>query len=358
MLIVLDNCERLSEECAALAEALLRKCPKISIIATCRKPLGIVGEIAYRVPPLAFHDAADLFVARASMINPSFVPNAHDQSVVDTIVARLSGIPMAIELAAARIKVMTVPELDARLAVRFPVLNSGSDAMTSREHILPALVDWKYSVLDEAEKRHLRRLAVFPGSFTIEASSEICPEFSDERRMEFEMLSKLVDKAFLLEEKRGAETRYVMFETLREYCRRLIDASNEIIGMQNRHAAYYLRMAERFSALRNAEAEVAWQQRVESEHHNFRAALEWSVFGAGDITVGTALAVELTTWWVETSHFSEGRYWIDHAIWRTNDKNIGVDLHARLLAAAGLIDTGQGNPKVADFGVPDLHLAV
>jgi diguanylate cyclase (GGDEF)-like protein len=358
MLIVLDNCERLIEECAALAEALLRKCPKVSIIATCRKPLGIVGEIAYRVPPLAFHDAADLFVARASMINPGFMPNVHDHSVIDRIVARLSGIPMAIELAAARIKVMTVTDLDTRLADRFPASISGSDAMTSREHILPALVDWKYSVLDEAEKRHLRRLAVFPGSFTSEASAEVCPERTDERRMELGMLSKLVDKAFLLEEKHGPENRYVMFETLRDYCRRLIDESNEISGMQNRHAAYYLRVAERFNALRNAEPEGAWRERVESEHHNFRAALEWSVFGAGDITVGTSLAVELTTWWVETSHFSEGRYWIDHAIWRTNDKNIGAELHARLLMAAGLIDSGQGNPKVADVGIADLHVAV
>ena len=358
MLIVLDNCERLSEECAALAEALLRKCPSVSLIATCRKPLGIVGEIVYRVPPLAFHDAADLFVARASMINPGFMPNAHERPVIDTIVARLGGIPMAIELAAARIKVMTVADLDARLADRFPALVSGSGSGSSREHILPALVDWKYSVLDEAEKRHLRRLSVFPGDFTIEASSEICPEQNDERRAELLMLSKLVDKAFLLGERHGNETRYFMFGTLREYCRRLTEERNEISAMQNRHAAYYLRVAERFNALYDEEPTAAWRERVESEHHNFRAALEWTVFGDGDIGVGTSLAVELATWWVDTSHFSEGRYWIDHVIWRTNDKNIGANLHSRLLAAAGLIDSRQGNQKVADIGVPDLHVAV
>jgi diguanylate cyclase (GGDEF)-like protein len=358
MLIVLDNCERLIEECAALAEALLRKCSKVSIIATCRKPLGIVGEIAYRVPPLSFHDAADLFVARATMINPGFMPNVHDHTVIDSIVARLSGIPMAIELAAARIKVMTVTDLDTRLRDRFPVLPSGVDSGSSREHILPALVDWKYSSLDEAEKRHLRRLAVFPGDFTLEASSEICPERSDERQTDQSMLSKLVDKAFLLEEKHGAETRYVMFETLRDYCRRLIEERNEISAMQNRHADYYLKVAERFNARRGEEPTSAWQDRVESEHHNFRAALEWSVFGAGDISVGTSLAVELTAWWVETSHFSEGRYWIDHVIWRTNDKSIVAPLHARLLAAAGLIDTRQDNPKVADLAALDLNVAV
>jgi diguanylate cyclase (GGDEF)-like protein len=358
MLIVLDNCERLIEECAALAEALLRKCPKVCILATCRKQLGIVGEIAYRIPQLGFHDAADLFVARASMINPGFMPNVHDLTVIDTIVARLSGIPMAIELAAARIKVMTVTDLDSRLADRFPVLVPGNDAAITRERVLPALVDWKYSVLDDIEKRHLRRLSVFPGDFTIEASAEICPERSDERRAELVMLSKLVDKAFLLEEKHGVETRYVMFETLRDYCRRLTEERNEIGAMRNRHAAYYLGVAVRFNALRSVKPEGAWKERVESEHHNFRAALEWSVFGAGDLAVGTSLAVELATWWVETSHFSEGRYWIDHVIWRTNDKNIGADLHMRLLDAAGLIDSRQGNPKLADTAAHALHVAV
>jgi diguanylate cyclase (GGDEF)-like protein len=358
MLIVLDNCERLIEECAALAEALLRKCPKVSIIATCRQPLGIVGEITYRVPQLALHDAADLFVARATKIDPGFEPNGDDRALVDTIVARLCGIPMAIELAAARLKVMTVSELDARLDDRFPALIPRGGSASSHEHILSALVDWIYSFLDEAEKRYLRQLAVFPGDFTIEASTEVCREGSDEQRSKVEVLSTLVDKAFLLDEKHRDQSRYFMFETLREYCRRLIEEGNEISGLQNRHAAYYLELARRFNALRTLEPSLEWQGRVEAEHHNFRAALEWSVFGAGDIVVGTSLAVQLAAWWVETSHFSEGRYWIDHVIWRTNDKNIGPELHACLLAAAGLIDSRQGNPNPAEVIVPVLHVAL
>src|SRR4029077_604813 len=179
------------------------------------------------IPPMAFHDAADLFVARAITINPAFEIRSDDRPVIDHIGARLNGIPMAIELAAARIKMMTVSDLDARLDERFPVLLAGDESVSSREHILPALVDWSYVILDEGETRLLHRLAMFPGNFTIEASAEICIEREDERRAELEVLTRLVGKAFLLEEKFGDVVRYDMFETLRDYCRRVMQERNE-----------------------------------------------------------------------------------------------------------------------------------
>ena len=358
MLIMLDNCQRLIEECAALAEALLRKCPNVSVMATCREPLGIVGEIAYRISPMAFHDAADLFVARATKINPSLVLGSEDRIVVDHIVARLNGIPMAIELAAARIKMMTVAELDARLDKRFPVLLAGGDSASSREHILPALVDWSYIILDEGEQRLLRRLAVFPGDFTIEASAEICIERDDERRAELEVLSRLVGKAFLLEERLGDDIRYDMFETLRDYCRRLMMERDEVSELQNRHAKFYAHLVESLDQHRSETSTEAWQRSVEAEVHNFRAALEWSVLGAGDLGVGTSIAVELSTWWAATSHFSEGRYWIDHIIWRTNERETRADLHTRLFAAAGLIGSSQAKATAPNSGAPELQVAI
>jgi predicted ATPase len=312
-------------------------------MATCREPLGIAGEIAYRIPSLSYHDAADLFISRASTINPKFKLRNEDRMLIDRIVSRLGGIPMAIELAAARIKMMTVSELDARLVERFPVLLPGGDIATSREHILPALVDWSYIILDDEEKRLLRRLAVFPGDFTIEASASICIEREEERRAELAVLSRLVGKAFLLDEQHGADVRYDMFETLRDYCRRMMQERNEVNDLQNRHSDYYLKLASRLEHQRTDMSAATWKSSVEAEIHNFRAALEWSVLGDGDLAVGTSIAVELATWWAETSHFSEGRYWFDHIIWRTNDGKMDTDLHGRLFTAAGLIGSRQAD---------------
>jgi diguanylate cyclase (GGDEF)-like protein len=358
MLILFDNCQRLIEECAALAEALLRKCPNVSVIATCREPLGIAGEIAYRIPPLAFHDATDLFAERATKINSNFEQRSDDRTVVERIIARLGGVPMAIELAAARVKVMTVAELDARLIERFPVLLPGTDGASSRDHILPALVDWSYVILDDEEKRLLRRLAVFPGDFTIEASAEICIEREEERRAELEVLSRLVDKAFLLEARSDGYVRYDMFETLRDYCRRLMQELNEVSELQNRHANFYLQLATNLGQREKTVSKASWKNCVEIDIHNFRAALEWSVLGSGDLVVGTELAVGLTEWWAETSHFTEGRYWIDHIIWRTHNGKAGTELHARLLAAAGLIGSRQAGTSVLNGQRPFVAAAV
>jgi predicted ATPase len=343
MLIILDNCQRLIEECAALVEALLRKCPNVSVISTCREPFGIAGEIAFRIPPLAFHDAADLFIARATTINSKFKLSSEDRAVVERIIARLGGVPMAIELAAARIKVMTVNELDTRLVERFPLIVPGGDLALSREHILPALVDWSYIILDDEEKHLLRRLAVFPGDFTTEASAQICIEREDERHGELEVLTRLVDKAFLLEEPHGTDVRYDMFETVRDYCRLLMKGRNEDREIQNRHADFYLKLAASLERERTDPSTTNWKNSVENEIHNFRSALEWTVLGDGDLVVGTSLAVELATWWAETSHFTEGRYWIDHIIWRTNDGKMAADLRTRLFAAAGLIGSRQAD---------------
>jgi predicted ATPase len=149
-----------------------------------------------------------------------------------------------------------------------------------------------------------------------------------------------------------------MFETLRDYCRRVLDENNEAKTIQARHAAFYLQLAERLEKERIGKSAKHWKAGVESEHHNFRAALEWSVLASGDVVVGTALVVALAPWWTETSHFTEGHYWIDHVIWRANDGNVGADLYARLLAAAVLIDSRDGARK-SPKTMPDVaHVAV
>jgi diguanylate cyclase (GGDEF)-like protein len=343
MLIVLDNCQRLIEECALMSEALLRKCANVRIIATCRNRLGIAGEIAYRIPPLPVGDASDLFEARASSINPEFRATAKSRPLIEGIVGRLDGIPMAIELAAARVKIMSVSELDARLEERFPVPATTSRPVKPREEILPVLVDWSYEMLDEEERQLFRRLAIFPGDWNILASEEICSNPTDGKSRGSDVLARLMDKALIWSEPHGSDLRYSMFETLREYGRNLLHEIQEFEDLKHLHASYYCKVAEALDLDRTAGAADFWQQSVELEHHNFGAALEWSVLAAGDLRTGAALATALAAWWAQTRHFREGRYWLDHIIWRANESNISAGLRAKLLSAASLIGSQQAD---------------
>jgi diguanylate cyclase (GGDEF)-like protein len=347
MLILLDNCQELIEECAAMEEALRRKCPNLHIIATCRRPLGIGGEIAYRIPALGIHDSVDLFESRASVINPNFLPTAEGRSLIERIVSRLDGIPMAIELAAARIKVMSASNLDKRLEDRFPVPDPNSVA-SPRPQILPALVDWKYRLLDDEEQQLLRRLSIFPGDWEAEASADICKKEEKDKQMQPNVLTRLVNKALILKEPHGNGARYSMFETLREYGRALMHELHEFDYLQRCHALYYRKVAEDLERDYTEPPMSAWLESIEIEQHNFRAALEWSVSAGGDLPTGVAIATALANWWTATSHFHEGRYWIDHIIWRANEANIASDLRAKLLDAASKVASRQLN------GVPQL----
>jgi predicted ATPase len=335
MLLILDNCQRLVEECAAVAEALLRKCPNVRIMATCRDLLHIGEEIAYRIPSLSVHDAADLFVARAAEVSSAFVATDGDMPIVERIVTRLDGIPMAIEIAAARIKVMTVGELDEKLEARFSL--SEASIAAPRPHLLSALVDWSYRLLDDDEQSLLRRLAVFAGDWKSDAAAEVCTELPEQNKSTLDVLSRLVDKALLFCNVDGAEYRYSMFETLHEYGRDLMRELGELKHVQRRHALCYRNVAQELASQHPDPVTGAWIKLVEAESHNFRAALEWSVLADGDLETGAAIATSLTPWWAATSHFREGRFWIDHIIWRATALNVSPELHASLLASAGLI---------------------
>lgn len=339
VLLLLDNCQRLAEECAALTEAVLRKCPNIQVIATCRDVLHIRGEISYRIPSLAIHDAAELFVARATAVRDDFGPDEEDCRTIDRIVRRLDGIPMAIELVAARTKVMKVSELDKRLDERFPEPNA--IATTPRQHLLSTVVDWSYNVLEDVEQNLLRRLAVFPGTWKLEAAAEICADREEDKRTTLDILSRMVDKALLFSESNDGSLRYSMFETLHEYGRQLMREYGELGPIQRRHAQHYRGIAEQLERQRTEPLTDAWINGIEAEDHNFRAALEWSVLESNDLETGAALATALAPWWAATGHFREGRYWIDHIIWRANDGNLSPRLRSSVLEAASLI----GNRK-------------
>jgi diguanylate cyclase (GGDEF)-like protein len=335
VLLLLDNCHGLMEECAALTEALVRKCPHAQVVATCRDGLGVRGEISYRVPSIAVHDAADLFISRATSVLRSFAPTEEERSTIERIVTRLDGIPMAIELVAARIKVMTVGELDARLGERFP--EQRAKTTSPRPHLLSTVVDWSYHLLDAAEQNLLRRLAVFPGDWSMAASADICSDRDVGKGATLDVLSRMVNKALLLSEGHEAGPRYSMFETLQEYCRQLMREYRELGGLQRRHSEYYRKVADHMDSERQDPVTEEWVGKIETEVHNFRAALEWSVLDGGDLESGASLAIALAPWWIATSHFREARYWIDHIIWRANDDTFSAELRERVLSAASLI---------------------
>jgi diguanylate cyclase (GGDEF)-like protein len=343
MLIVLDNCQRLIEECAATTEALLRKCPNVRIMATCRNRLNIGGEIAYRIPPMPLVDAADLFMARASAVDPSFAVTPKNRLLVERIVSRLDKIPMAIEIAAARVKIMSATDLDAGLEARFPVPSLSDRPVRPRAEILPVLVDWSYDLLDPEERESFRRLAIFPGDWDMRASVAVCAPQVTGETSHSDILGRLLGKALILSEPYGSEIRYSMFETLREYGRNLLKELGQFDDLLHRHAAYYCEIAEELEREREG-ADIStddWLGAVEIEHHNFRAALEWSVLSGGDLRTGAALATALAAWWAQTRHFREGKYWIDHIIWKANESDINADLRKRLLSAASLIGRRQ-----------------
>ncbi len=339
VLLILDNCHALLEECAALTEALLRKCPYVHVISTCRDVLHVSEEIWYRLPPLGLEDAADLFVARAAAVGAAFATADDDRGIVKRIVSRLDGIPMAIELIASRMKVMSVSELDEKLAVRFP--ERAAVATPPRPHLLSTIVDWKYNLLDDAEKDLLRRLAVFRGDWTLEAANAICADREADSEGMLTELSRMVDKALLFSELNVAGPRYSMFETLREYCLQLMHENHELGDLQRKHAAYYRTVADHLDGSRSEPVTEDWIDEIETEQHNFRAALEWSVLDGGDLEAGASLALALAPWWIARTHFREARYWIDHIIWRANDKNISAGIRSRVLATASAI----GSPK-------------
>src|SRR5688500_11989627 len=231
MLFVLDNCEHLVHASAVVAEEILRSCPNTSIVTTTREALGVRGEQTWLVPPLSIEDAVQLFGERARSVLPSFVP---DDAVVAHICERLDGIPLAIELAAARVKVLSVSEIASRLDDAFRLLSSGSRTLP-RHRTIRETIDWSYRLLSSDEQVLLRRLAVFGASFSLDAAEAVCGDLDV-----LTHLSALVDKSLVLAE----QSRYRLLDTVRQFAAEKLDAAGEREVIAERHAQYFLKLAE------------------------------------------------------------------------------------------------------------------
>jgi predicted ATPase len=294
-LLVLDNCEHLIEEAAELVQGLLQVCPQLRILATSRLRLGLTGEIAWRVPSLPAPDpvelpadatgavdqvlqfpAVQLLVERAAMARPGFRLRGSDEALaVARICRRLDGIPLALELAAARVTVLDLGQIAARLDDRFQLLTGGSRAAIPRHQTLRALIDWSYDSLPEAEAALLRRLSVFPGGWTLEAAEAVCSDSTIQNEEVLDRLTALVDRSLVLVEETREGLRYRMQETVREYAREKLREHGEEEAAHAGHLAYFLRLAEAAGPkLRGPDPEATLAQ-LEAEIDNFRAALAW-----------------------------------------------------------------------------------
>ena len=359
MLIVLDNCEHLIEACAGLAEALLRRCPNLSILATSREGLGIAGETIFVVPPLSLPDlrglpapemlqqyeATRLFVQRAQAVKRDFSLTEGNAVAVARVCYRLDGIPLAIELAAARARVLSAEQISSRLDDSFGLLTGGARSALAHQRTLRTAMDWSHELLSEEERAMLRRLSVFAGGFVLEAAEAVGTGEGIEEAGVLDLLGSLADKSLVLALVQDEQTRYRLLETVRQYASEKLEQAGEADGVGLRHAGFYLALAEEAERGSSGSDQALWLARLETEHDNLRAALGWSLGGGGAEELGLGLAAALWSFWYTHGHLSEGRRWLESAVFQNGP--LRTRAKAKALGGAGYIALFQGQYEVA-----------
>lgn len=355
MILILDNCEHLIAGCARLADFLLRSCSRLKLLATSREALAISGETAFRVPPLALPErtsshtissltqfaAVRLFIDRAEQVNSGFTVTNENAPAVASVCCRLDGIPLAIELAAARTRVLTVEQIEARLDQRFSLLTAGSRVALPRQQTLRALIDWSYDLLQPIEKVVLQRLAVFSGGWTLDAAESVCADESVDRWEVSESVLSLAEKSLVVTQELAGAHRYALLESIREYALEHLVASGSQSITERRHQDYFVDLArEAYTGLR-ASDQRSWLDRLDLDHDNFRAALRRDTAGERSL----AIVGCLWWYWYSRGHLTEGRSWLDSAL----EKSEGADplLRARALNGAGVLAEYQGDYAVS-----------
>jgi predicted ATPase/DNA-binding SARP family transcriptional activator/DNA-binding CsgD family transcriptional regulator len=357
LLLVLDNCEHLIEGCARCVQRLLQGCPQLRILATSREPLRVAGEVVLRVPALelpaspepdeiAGSEAVQLFRDRARSAEPRFVLTPANAPAVAVVCRSVDGLPLAIELAAARVAMFSVEQLATRLSDPLPVLTGGGRTVEPRQQTLRATLDWSFQLLDLPEQRLLSRLSVFAGGWTLEAAEQVCADNVAARRDVLSLLAQLVDKSLVDAQAGEAEARYRLLETVRQYAWERLLADGDAERLRERHAAYFLALAEA------AEPELAgarqhfWLERLERDHDNLRAALDWAT-AQERVVVEARLCAALWRFWGYRSHFIEGERRLAHALAHEDNGEISTHVRARLLQGAGALASDHGDMERA-----------
>ncbi len=347
MLVVLDNCEHLLEPAAALVTQLLGACPALRLLATSREPLGVPGEVTFLVPSLSLADEAiELFADRARRNRPDFVVTEQNSGTVQEICRRLDGMPLAIELAAARVRALSLDDILGSLHDRFRLLTGGARTAVRRQQTLRASVDWSHTLLTESERTLFRRLAAFLGGFDLDAAQAVAGTTEIERYQVLDQLSLLVDKSLVVAENTSGRTRYHLLETVRQYALEKLGESGEADEVRSRHC-------EHFTALAGALDEPARPdylehlQRADTEIDNLRAAFGWSL-EAGDSETALRLASALYPLWQDGGRNGEGLAWLESALGTGgNDTVVGTrNLCSRVGGQGhiGCVDTADRKP--------------
>jgi len=323
-LLVLDDCEHLIAACAELARTLLLRCPKLHIIATSREPLGVSGERVWLVPPIAPDEAAQLFAERAAAVDPAFMLAEENAATVAEICRRLDGIPLAIELAAARVRVLTPEQIASRLEDRFAILTGGARTAIARHRTLRAAIDWSFALLSDREQTLLARLSVFAGTFSLEAAEAVGDA-------DLDLLTGLVDKSLVSTCSRRGAVRYLLLETIRQYGAERLASSGEADDVRRRHALAFLAMA-RDATVDPMSAVMARLDCLDAEHDNVRAALDWSLDREPD-AIALPLAAAFRWYWYYRILWSEGLRWMTRVLERSSAATTRD--RAGALAAAG-----------------------
>jgi predicted ATPase/class 3 adenylate cyclase/DNA-binding CsgD family transcriptional regulator len=350
-LIVLDNCEQVLDVTAHLVERLLSALPRLRVIATSREPLGIASEVAWRVPSLDSPSAVALFVHRARQARPAFEPQQDELHVIGQICARLDGVPLAIELAAARTRMMSPATIASALDDRFRLLTGGSRTLMPRQQTLEASVGWSFDLLEESERVLVRRLSVFAGGFTLGAVEAVGADESIDTYAVLDLLSRLVDKSLVQVDLDAGGTRYRLLETIRQYMSERLIEAGESDATRRQHLAHYLAFSE------TAEPELVtadgpdWLERLDRDRDNLRVALEWAA-DTGEHQQLLRLVTALTLFFELRGHLADGGRWFSRALDTTDDDKADV-LRARALWGAAHVALYAGQFETAARRAPE-----
>jgi predicted ATPase/class 3 adenylate cyclase len=362
MLIILDNCEHLVDACAQMANKILQAAPTVRILASSREALGIAGEVTQRVPSLGLPDmghlphieslsqceAVKLFIDRATSAVPTFTVTNSNAPALAQICYRLDGIPLAIELAAAKVRVLSLEQIAKRLDDRLRLLTGGSRTVLEHHQTLRAAIDWSYNLLPPLEQTLFRRLAVFIDGWTLEAAEYVCSEetasdktsFGENIRTEdiLNLMEQLINKSLVITEEMQSETRYHMLETMRQYANEKLVESDVIRG---KHAAYFLTLAETVEPYLEKTEQASWLDKLEREHNNLRAALRWAR-EKGQVQLGLQLASALCLFWFMRGYLSEGLEQIGEFL-SLSERTVNATTRAKALDHAGMLARYQGD---------------
>lgn len=345
MLIILDNCEHLIDACGSMADRLLRVAANVRILASSREALGISGEVNYRAPSLELPDvehlppveslsqyeAITLFVERARSAVPNFVMTSENASMLAQICYRLDGIPLAIELVAAKVRILSLQQIAKRLDDRLHWLTSGNRVTLERHQTLRATIDWSYNLLSSPEQILFRRVSVFVGGWTLEAAESLCADEMTRSNDVLNLLEQLINKSLVITDVSQGEARYHMLETVRQYSYEKLIEAGESDTLRDKHLEYFLDFAETADPHLRRTEQIEWLKRLDAEIENLRAALAWAI-GKASATSALKLTGSLGEFWNLSLYWLEGAQWLDQALNKEWNKKNETEKAARAKA--------------------------